>query len=345
LEGSHTGAWEFDASGREAYHSAVLARIFGYQAPYPEWTLDDFLDHVLPENRVGLRWVMEQGVTSHSSWRREVQIRRADGEIRWIYVAGGPLGGKEGPSGRMSGVVQDITERKVNERQRKDLENQLQHLQRLESVGRLAGGVAHDIMARAVEPFFTTKPVGKGTGLGLSVVFGTVQAHGGTLDITSRPGAGTEVLIRIPVAPAPDPACASAPPESPLPPPRNLRILMVDDDPLIRETSAVFWQRMDDRVTAVASGREAIDLITHGATFYLILMDPNMQEMSGLEAIEGIRSYCPAIPILLVTGYVDEALSEALAGLEHVGLLLKPYSANEILGAMASLVQVAGSSR
>jgi hypothetical protein len=142
-------------------------------------------------------------------------------------------------------------------------------------------GMTDAVLAKALDPFFTTKPQGKGTGLGLSMVYGAVQAHGGRLDIQSRPGVGTRVSLRFPAGqPVPPGAGLPERPEQPSLP-GSLTMLLVDDDELVRMSLMDVLQVLGHQATAVASGEEAIHKLEAGFQPQVIILDMNMPGLGG----------------------------------------------------------------
>ena len=137
MEVIHTGAWELDLRDHKARRTLLHDRIFGYESLLPEWTYEMFLEHVLAEDRSEVDRRFREATAAQADWSFECRICRADGEIRWIWAAGGHERNAEGKPVRMSGIVQDITERKRTEAE-------LLKMQKLESIGTLAGGIAHD---------------------------------------------------------------------------------------------------------------------------------------------------------------------------------------------------------
>ena len=111
LESCQIGAWDIDLEDHTAYRSLEHDRIFGYQELLPQWTLDDFLKHALPEYRAPVETMVREATAAKTGWTYECQIRRADGEVRWIWFSGQHRTDSSGRS-RVAGVVQDITERK-----------------------------------------------------------------------------------------------------------------------------------------------------------------------------------------------------------------------------------------
>ncbi len=201
-------------------------------------------------------------------------------------------------------------------------------------------GMAPDVLARAVEPFYTTKPVGKGTGLGLAQIYGIAQQSGGTLRIESEEGKGTTVHILLPRAAAGDEEAGDEEGggEAPGEEPRAgcARIMVVDDDPDVRGFLADALDELGHKVTACDCAEAALEEIDR-AVPDLILLDFAMPGMNGAEVARQIRSRRPALPIVFVTGYAEsEQLEAALGG--GVQLLRKPFSVDDLVAAIAANV-------
>jgi PAS domain S-box-containing protein len=114
LETCHIGAWDLDLVDHTAYQSMEHSRIFGYTELLPQWTLEQFFQHILPEYRADVEAIIREGTAAKTGWSCESRIRRADGEIRWIWFSGRFAPDISGHS-RIVGVVQDVTERKLME--------------------------------------------------------------------------------------------------------------------------------------------------------------------------------------------------------------------------------------
>jgi PAS domain S-box-containing protein len=170
-------------------------------------------------------------------------------------------------------------------------------------------GMDAETVARAVEPFFSTKPMGQGTGLGLSMVHGLAAQLGGAVTLVSTPGKGTVASLYLPVAEA---AARTAEPTNPRGnlSDRPLSILLVDDDDLARHGAAEMLRDLGHTVTEAPGGPEALARVDEGLAFDLLMTDYKMPRMNGAELAKRIRELRPGAPILLISGYTgveDEA--------------------------------------
>jgi PAS domain S-box-containing protein len=198
-------------------------------------------------------------------------------------------------------------------------------------------GMAPEVLDRVLEPFFTTKGVGKGTGLGLSMTYGVVKAHGGTLEIASQPGQGTQVKLRLPRIPAP---CApAAPAPGPGPGLRPGKVLLVDDDEDVRFLMTRMLTKSGvAQVTSVAGGEEALASLGSGDLPGLVILDQNMPGMDGLQTLARIRSLHPDLPVLISSGQPDIEDWPAFQQ-PRVGVIPKPFDMDEIEAKLALLLQ------
>lgn len=173
-------------------------------------------------------------------------------------------------------------------------------------------GMDEATLARARDPFFTTKAVGKGTGLGLSMVHGLAEQSGGRLRLASRRGAGSTAEIWLPVAataPAAEPAASGPDAGATLP----LRVLAVDDDPLVLMNTVFILEELGHEAIEAHSGPEALALLERGETVDLVVTDQGMPEMTGLQLLAAVSDRWPQLPVLITTGYADLP-----AGMPHV---------------------------
>jgi PAS domain S-box-containing protein len=189
-------------------------------------------------------------------------------------------------------------------------------------------GMTKAVLARVLDPFFTTKPVGKGTGLGLPLVNSTVHAHSGRLTISSETGQGTTVTVflpaGIPLTDQPPKPVTEAAPRA------NLELLVVDDDELVGPMLVQMTQALGHRATWLASGSEAHDRLSHGLNVDLLILDLNMPGWSGTETLTQVRRSWPELKILLTTGRVDQSAMDLVKQVPGVGLLPKPFSIEEL---------------
>jgi PAS domain S-box-containing protein len=206
-------------------------------------------------------------------------------------------------------------------------------------------GMAPDVLAKAMEPFFTTKPVGKGTGLGLAMVYGTMVAHNGTFGLRSQLGVGTEAILGFPASRAEAAvAVAALIPSVAKAPQPSLGILLVDDDELIRESVGPMLEMLGHKVTTAAGGAEALRLLEGGLPLDLVILDMNMPGMNGAEALPLVLQLRPALHVLMASGYSDHDIAPLLEGRPRVASIRKPFSLKEVQAKLAELGIPMGSS-
>ncbi|MGH7365324.1 MAG: GAF domain-containing protein [Candidatus Rokuibacteriota bacterium] len=195
-------------------------------------------------------------------------------------------------------------------------------------------GVGMDaaIQARIFEPFFTTKEPGKGTGLGLSMVHGVVRQHGGEIRVRSVVGGGTTFEIYLPqVEAAPDPGGAD---EAGVGPATGREtILLVEDEEDVRALAREVLERQGYTVLEAGDGAEALGVCeTAGDRIDVILTDVVMPRMGGRELADRVRATRPAMPVLYMSGYTEDAILRH--GVRDASLLLlgKPFTPAELIG-------------
>jgi signal transduction histidine kinase/CheY-like chemotaxis protein len=199
-------------------------------------------------------------------------------------------------------------------------------------------------LQRAFEPYFTTKPVGKGSGFGLAGVYGLMQLVGGDVTLDSVLGRGTTVRVRLPIqhdAMAADEAPATtAQSTSPAPASESVCVLLVDDDTAVRRALAAMLKRNGVQVREAASAAEVIELDQSGALACdVLLSDVRMPGMDGVELALVMRSRQPQLPILLMSGFVEDAQQLARLDDTDIPLLAKPIRADALLSAINGLLQ------
>ena len=163
-------------------------------------------------------------------------------------------------------------------------------------------GMDADVLARAIEPFFSTKETGRGTGLGLSMVHGLAAQLGGKLDLRSSPGSGTTADIWLPIASEPA-ILNEVESRTIIPATERSTILLVDDEDLVRIATADMLSEIGYNVVDTTSGPEALRLLRNGIEPDLLITDYLMPVMNGVELIEEVRMIAPGVKVMLITGY------------------------------------------
>jgi signal transduction histidine kinase/CheY-like chemotaxis protein len=196
-------------------------------------------------------------------------------------------------------------------------------------------GMDSDTLARAIEPFFSTKEIGKGTGLGLSMIHGLAQQLHGTLRLFSEPGKGTRAELWLPVSSAqPAAAVAEPEPQQPEEKKKSATLLYVDDDFLIGMSTTTLLEDLGHTVIKANSGAKALEVLEAGTAVDLMITDYAMPGMTGMQLAEAARRLRPSLPILLATGYAD--LPEA--GAIDLPRLSKPYQQHQLAQHIAALL-------
>ncbi|HTL29887.1 MAG TPA: response regulator [Tepidisphaeraceae bacterium] len=160
-------------------------------------------------------------------------------------------------------------------------------------------GMTEETRRHCLEPFYTTKGE-RGSGLGLSMSYGIIRRHGGTIDIASSIDHGTTFIIHLPILRGP----LAVTPHAAAKALRPLRVLVVDDQPQIREIVSAYLAEDRHIVETAAGGREALEKF-HDGCFDLVITDRAMPEMSGEQLANAIRQIRPAEPVILLTGFAD----------------------------------------
>jgi PAS domain S-box-containing protein len=192
-------------------------------------------------------------------------------------------------------------------------------------------GMSPEVLARITEPFFTTKRKGEGTGLGLPMVKGFAEQSGGALLIDSILGAGTTVRLWLRQAEDKAFVPAGAPPDDRSLTGGTARVLLVDDDDLVRETLAEQFEELGFGVLVASNGPEALALLQAGEAVDVLISDLSMPGMNGVDTIGQARELRPGLTCFLLTGYVGERAALAAEG--AFTLVRKPVSAR-MLAAM-----------
>jgi PAS domain S-box-containing protein len=199
-------------------------------------------------------------------------------------------------------------------------------------------GMSEATLAKAMEPFFTTKGIGKGTGLGLSMVQGLMAQSGGAMHITSEQGKGTVVNLWLPRARHEDVRPTAEPTLVPTSHDRSRgsRILLVDDDSLVSMNTAYMLMDLGHSVTEVPSGADALRVLETDSRFDVVITDYAMPGMTGLDLATKIREVRPHLPIIIATGYA-ELPPHATLGFPRLN---KPYSQAQLDEALQAATQL-----
>jgi PAS domain S-box-containing protein len=192
-------------------------------------------------------------------------------------------------------------------------------------------GMAPDVLARSMEPFFTTKSAGKGSGLGLSMVYGFVKQSGGAMRIDSQLGYGTRIVLHLPVAP--QKAESAAAQERPAATREGETVLVVEDEPDVREVAVAFLRSLGYASRIAASAEEALDRLRGGADVDLLFSDVVLGSgMTGFDLAQEAQRMRPGLRVLLTSGY-ERPLFNGDGG--RFDLLRKPYSREEFAAAIS----------
>jgi two-component system, cell cycle sensor histidine kinase and response regulator CckA len=208
-------------------------------------------------------------------------------------------------------------------------------------------GMPPTVLARATEPFYSTKPTHLGTGLGLSIVADTMRRHGGRLELASAPGRGTDATLWLPRAA--DPAATEPQLSAPTPIPREaptMALLLVEDEPALREATERILRHLGHQVMGVASVADALRHVDGGASPDLIISDVMMPDATGIDLLHAIRARGAETPVLLVSGFAVADLEHELSANTNVAFLPKPWTIRELqLGLRAMMESRPGSAR
>jgi CheY-like chemotaxis protein len=206
------------------------------------------------------------------------------------------------------------------------------------TVADTGAGMDDATLARATEPFFTTKGAGKGTGLGLSMVHGLAAQSGGVLRLASGPGGGTTAELWLPRAPAPAlPATPAAAPARAAPQlRRSCTILLVDDDALISMATCEMLKDLGHQVIEASSGSKALEILRAGTPVDVVVSDEAMPGMRGTQLAVEIRASWPEVPVILATGYAEVPKDSQL----KLPLLRKPYAQEDLAAAIVKVISV-----
>jgi signal transduction histidine kinase/CheY-like chemotaxis protein len=199
-------------------------------------------------------------------------------------------------------------------------------------------GMDPDTAARLFEPFFTTKAPGASTGLGLAAAYGTIQEHGGAIQVDTAPGRGTTMRIRLPLLTA----SSSSPGTSRLEPRSTAagRVLLVDDEDLVRQATGELLASLGWQVVHARDGEEGIRRFSEDPeSFTLAVLDSIMPRLDGLGCFRGLRELRADVPVVFCSGYTRDRTRTELPGEPRVAFVQKPFRLAEMVQAIQSVRQ------
>jgi len=195
-------------------------------------------------------------------------------------------------------------------------------------------GIEDSLKDSVFDPFFTTKGVGEGTGMGLAMIYGAVQSHHGQMEFTSKKAAGTEFRLYFPMVSLDEPKDIAE-----LDNEHSPTILLVDDEPLMREVGAEVLESLGYQVVTCDNGEDAVNLFReYSDKFSLAVLDVMMPRQNGVETAINLRKSSPDLPILFATGYDKHAVSDEILSQPRTGLISKPWKVEVLQATMKSLL-------
>jgi PAS domain S-box-containing protein len=206
-------------------------------------------------------------------------------------------------------------------------------------------GIPDSIKSRIFEPFVTTKgALGQseipGTGLGLFLSYGIIKRYEGEIGVKSEVGKGSKFTIRIPISKNQvAPALVKGEEEKPMDVPKNLHILLVDDEKPICTAIKKFFEAKGHSVTTALSGKKGLEIFKKGS-FDLVLTDITMPDMDGLELISKLKKIDPQLKFIVLTGHITEDMFESAKRAGAHEVLVKPFGNEELYQAIGKIFAI-----
>jgi CheY-like chemotaxis protein len=194
-------------------------------------------------------------------------------------------------------------------------------------------GIPADLLERIFEPFFTTKEPGRGTGMGLATVYGIATNHGGFVEVRSEEGRGACFTLCLPAHDAP--AVAEQAPAPAVPPP-GCRVLVVDDEDVVRATAERALERAGCAPVLCDGGPAAVAFLrAHPGAADVAVVDLGMPGMDGLDTFRALRALDPALPVVIASGYGRDGRAQAVLDEGAVEFLQKPWTLEALAAAIS----------
>jgi len=200
-------------------------------------------------------------------------------------------------------------------------------------------GIAPEHLGKIFDPYFTTKP--EGTGLGLATVYSVVRRHEGQIQVDSQPGAGTAFTIYLPASNAPE---APVAPDLATVPTGTGRVLVVDDEPLVRGIASRMLEKLGYQPTAAADGAEGVRLYAearaHGEPFVAVLMDLTIPGgVGGREAVQRLLALDAQAKVIVSSGYSDDPVMAQHRDYGFRGVVAKPYKLSDLAQTLEAVLK------
>ena len=207
-------------------------------------------------------------------------------------------------------------------------------------------GMDPEVRDHIFEPFFTTKVQGEGTGMGLASVYGIVEAHHGYIECYSEPGQGTVFRIYLPAR-----AAQRGQSPEPVVEPQTLpggdeTVLLVDDEPGVREIGRMMLTKCGYTVLSAPSGETALEMLAGAEKApELVILDLNMPGMGGRRCLEEIKRLNPDLPVVVASGYTDTGQVDKILAAGAAAFVGKPFRLHRFLNTVRDILDQAGKSR
>ncbi|MGA6097607.1 response regulator [Stutzerimonas marianensis] len=196
-------------------------------------------------------------------------------------------------------------------------------------------GIAPEILSKVFEPFFTTKPLGQGTGLGLSSIYGFARQSGGEARLTSVVGEGTEVSLVLPTAIATSVATSNL---SDMPMGQGEHVLIVEDMPAVRMLVAEMLGEAGYRCSEAGDVATALSVLQDDPSVDLLLTDVGLPQLSGRDLADTARLHRPALPVLFMTGYAENAVRRDRFLVAGMDMVVKPFQIGDLLAKVRQML-------